>query len=156
MRKLITLALALGLFMAVPVGVASAQDQLKLAVRVHEHSGGFDETGTAYAEGTYQVFLDGVAIETGTVSSVYYTVDGTFVEGYRTFVDDATGNYVVTEGRWHLVKTNGSQFIYDGNMEVVDNSAGIIDAHIGSHVNVKLFADNSWNLSSLDKWRVEF
>lgn len=156
MRKLVTLALALGLFMAVPIGVASAQDQVKLAVRVHEHSAGFDETGTAYTDGTYRVFMDGVVVETGTVSSVYYTVDGTFVSGYRTFTDDATGNYVVTSGRWHLVKANGSQFIYDGNMEVVDDSVGIVDARIGSHVNVKLFDDNSWNLSSLDKWRVEF
>lgn len=101
--------------------------------------------------------MDGVVVETGTVSSVYYNVDaGAFVYGYRTFVDDGTGNYVMTSGRWHFVKGNGSQFIYDGNMEVTASSAGITDAHIGSHVTVKLFADNSWNLSSLDKWTVEF
>jgi len=157
MRKLVTLALALGVFFAVSAGPAVAQTQVKVAVHVQETSAGVMPDGTSYAEGSYRVFLGGVLIEEGTTTSVYHiSADGSFVEGYRTYVDSATGGYVMVDLRAHLVKATDDRFIYNGNEELTANSQGILSAHVGAHTTVKVADDGSYTLTGLGKWTIEF
>ncbi len=156
MRRLLVLAMALGLFLAVPTVTASAQEQLKAAIHIMETSEGVNPDGTSYAEGVFRVFIGGVLVEEGTTTAFFQvSEEGALVDGYRTYVDASTGNEVFVDLRARLVKISGDEttFTYRGWEDIVSSTAGLT-GQATVRTTVVGAEDGSYTLNSLGKWNI--
>jgi hypothetical protein len=151
MKRFITLALALGLLMLAPLAPAAAQDErIQSVVIAQEASVGVAADGALLTTGTFELYVGGVVVETGTVDGRYYDRgDGTGVHGTRHFVDASTGNELDTQVKALVVDVDdtGTVVTYVFQETIVSSGNGATGRGHGVGV-VTLFDDGSFLLDT--------
>lgn len=128
MRRLFVLLVVLGMLLAMPLAAANAQDErFESDIYSEGVPVGVAPDGAEIWVGTFEVHIGGAIVETGSVTSYVYTVDGSAVHFRAHYVDDSTGNTVDTVGKAFVVdfdEVNGV-LTYVVNEHIVASSTGV-------------------------------
>jgi hypothetical protein len=153
MRKLMVMLVAFGMFLALSATAATAQEILEVTVTASEAQTGLGDKGSTVADGTFAVSMDGNVFETGTLQSMYRGDER--VQGIRTYVDDSTGNVLVTSVRALLIDVDdvNAVFTYKVIETVIASDTGATGNGTGIAI-VQSLPDGSYTVESSIDFRL--
>lgn len=128
MRRLFVLLVVLGMFLAMPLAAANAQEE-RFEADIHAVAVpvGVAPDGAEIWQGTFEVVIGGAVVETGTITSHVYTVDGSAVHFRTEYVDDLTGDVANTTGKAFLTGFDETTGVlsYVVTEKIVSSTSGI-------------------------------